>query len=409
MIPDDNRFESDPEQALSEEPPLPPGWEIGGVDATVEADVEQLTTLLQRHEEGARGWASSGRDDVLVEIEGTRMRENVVVRDPGGVIRAWGSVHDRAAGRMLFVHIVARDLPEPVADKCSTVLFEWAEAQAREVGAARGLATQQIDTGAFAADERQHKWLEGGGFARVRTWWQMTRPVTLDESDLVPDPDFWEADGVTVRLVRREGSGMPDRGDLEEVHQVIEGSFTDHFNHREETFAEFVHRLREDPGHRWDHWWLAEIDRAAEAAPSLIEPAESAPSSVEHAESGSSLVEPVETPPRDEAESGGRVPPRDEAVYRDPVGALVATASESPEGPDGSYVAYIGVLGTARGRGVATKLLQTVVADAAARGRNRVTLEVDADSPTGAQSLYTGMGWATSYVTESWHRDVPVQ
>ena len=45
---------------------------------------------------------------------------------------------------------------------------------------------------------------------------------------------------------------------------------------------------------------------------------------------------------------------------------------------------------------------------AASRGRDRVTLEVDADSPTGAAGLYTGMGWTTSYVTESWHRDVPV-
>jgi hypothetical protein len=38
-----------------------------------------------------------------------------------------------------------------------------------------------------------------------------------------------------------------------------------------------------------------------------------------------------------------------------------------------------------------------------------VGLEVDADSPTGADRLYRGLGWTTSYVTESWHRDVPVR
>jgi hypothetical protein len=37
-----------------------------------------------------------------------------------------------------------------------------------------------------------------------------------------------------------------------------------------------------------------------------------------------------------------------------------------------------------------------------------VGLEVDADSSTGAAGLYTSMGWTTKYVTESWHRDVPV-
>jgi len=52
--------------------------------------------------------------------------------------------------------------------------------------------------------------------------------------------------------------------------------------------------------------------------------------------------------------------------------------------------------------------LWSFTAAAAARGRDRVGLEVDADSPTGADGLYTSMGWTTSYVTQSWHKDVPV-
>jgi ribosomal protein S18 acetylase RimI-like enzyme len=261
---------------------------------------------------------------------------------------------------MLFVHVVDRDLPADLADACSDLLFTWAEGQAREVGAARGLDVQQIDTGAFADDERQHSWLESAGFERVRTWWQMNRPVTPDEVDLVPDPGEWESDGARFRLVRRTDGGMPDEGDLRELHEVLEGAFVDHFNSREETFEEFLHRLREDPGHRWDHWWLAELTDG---------PAGEAPQ---------------------------------------PVGALIGTVSESATGPDGSYVSYLGVLEAARGRGVAKGLLRTIIADAAARGRDRVGLEVDADSPTGAAGLYTSMGWATKYVTESWHRDVQV-
>ena len=105
------------------------------------------------------------------------MRENVVVRDPDGEIRAWGSVHDRAEGRMLFVHVVERGLPDDAGRRlrrgCSS---SWADEQARAVGAARGLEVQQIDTGAFADDERQHDWLEQAGFEQVRTWFQMTPP-----------------------------------------------------------------------------------------------------------------------------------------------------------------------------------------------------------------------------------------
>ena len=162
---------------------------------------------------------------------------------------------------------------------------------------------------------------------------------------------------MTFRRVRRAGTGMPEDTDLRALHEVLEGAFVDHFNHYEETFEEFLHRLREDPGHRWDHWWLAELTDGPEPQP---------------------------------------------------VGTLVGTVSESSNGPDGSYVSYIGVLESARGRGVAKGLLRTIIADAASRGRNRVGLEVDADSATGAHELYLGMGWETSYVTQSWHRDVPV-
>ena len=103
--------------------------------------------------------------------------------------------------------------------------------------------------------------------------------------------------------------------------------------------TEFVHRLREDPGHRWDHWWLAELEN-----------------------------------------------PELDGIGPVPVGALVGTHLETSGGPDGSYVSYIGVLDDARGRGVAKGLLHTIIADAASRGRDRVGLEVDADSPTGART-----------------------
>jgi ribosomal protein S18 acetylase RimI-like enzyme len=361
VIPEDNRFESAPDEVFAERSGLPPGWRVGAPDPADRFDVARLTHLLREHERSGRGWAGSSVDDVLVEVSehGLRTRQNVVVRDDRAEIRAWGSVHDRAAGRMLFVHIVERDLPDDVADRCSDLLFEWAEAQARSVGAARGLATQQIDTGAFEDDARQARWLAQAGFDRVRTWCQMSRPVRPEEATLVESPERWSDRGVVFRLVRRV-DGLPDERDLREVHDVLESAFADHFNSSEETFEEFVHRLREDPGHRWDHWWLAE------------------------------LVDDTE------------------ADSPQPVGALIGSVLGNSSGPEGSYVSYLGVLAAARGRGVAKGLLNTIIADAAGRGRDRIGLEVDADSPTGAAGLYTSMGWLTAYVTQCWHRDVVV-
>jgi GNAT superfamily N-acetyltransferase len=338
---------------------LPAGWSAAVPD---EADAAELTQLLRQHEEHARGWASSGEDDVLVEVgaKGAMVRENVVLRDPDGVVRGWATAHDRAAGRMLMQLMVSRDIDDALADQVAEALFQWAEGAARRIGRGRDLEVQQIDSGAFADDPRQHRWLEKAGYERVRHWWQMNRPVEPQDEDLAPEPDR----GVVIRPVMRQGGGMPDEDDLRTVHDILESAFADHFNSAEETFDEFIFRLREDPGHRWDHWWIAEIVDGDEP---------------------------------------------------EPAGALVGTMLEGgldDEGkprPDGSYVSYIGVLQSARGRGVAKALLNMIIADAASRGRNRVGLEVDADSPTGANTLYTSMGWKTKYTTESWHKDIPVE
>ncbi|QNN51212.1 GNAT family N-acetyltransferase [Nocardioides mesophilus] len=334
---------------------LPEGWRA---DAPDERDVPELTALARRHETRARGWASSSEEDLLIEVSerGYLNRENLVLRDAAGELRGFASAHDRAAGRMLLTVTVDDRIGPELEDRAAEALFAWADEAARRIGAERGLEVQQIDSGAFADDDRQHRWLQTAGFEKVRTWWQMSRPVTPDEADL----DSEIGHGVRIRQVERQGTGMPSEEDLRIVHDVLESAFEDHFNSHEETFDEFVFRLREDPGHRWDHWWIAEV-----------------------------------------------VPdPDDPSSEPEPAGALVGVVADGE--PAGSYVEYIGVLANARGRGVAKSLLRTVIADAATRGRDRVGLEVDASSPTGAEGLYVSMGWTTKYTTESWHKDVPV-
>lgn len=317
-------------------------------------DVDDLVRLLRRHEREARGWPGADSATVASEVagSGSDTHLHVAVRDGQGVLRAWVSAHDRAAGRVLVGVTVDPDLSGAQSDPLAAYGFARAEELGREVLRRRGMASTQLDSGAFADDPRQQRWLSTAGYAHVRDWWQMERPVDPAQDAGLPAL----REGVEIRRVRRDdGAGMPDEEDLRAVHLVLEESFADHFNSYRETFEEFVHRLREDPGHRWDHWWLATVD--------------------------------------------GR-----------PAGALVASTSPGGVGPDGvgvpdsSYVDYIGVHRDARGRGVAKGLLLTVVADAAARGRRAVGLEVDADSPTGADGLYRAMGWETKYVTQSWHR-----
>src|SRR3954453_18549307 len=151
MIPEQSRFHPDPDEALEVAPGLPAGWTVGTPDRADLDDLRRLTELLRAHEREGRGWARAGKQDVLVEVseQGLRTRQNAVVRDETRRIRAWGSVHDRASGRMLFIHVVERGIDETAGRACSDLLVEWAVGQARKLGAARGLELQQIDTGAF--------------------------------------------------------------------------------------------------------------------------------------------------------------------------------------------------------------------------------------------------------------------
>ena len=248
---------------------------------------------------------------------------------------------------------VDRSLDEAAA--VAGVLYAWAEEQAREVAKLRGVTSTRLDASPFADDEVQQRWLTDAGYTRRRSWPQMTRPVTPDEASSLPAP----REGVFLRRVASHENGLPVAGDLHLVHEMLESSFEDHFNSYRESFPEFVQRLREDPGHRWDHWWLAFVE----------------------GDDGQPLA----------------------------AGAVVSTVlRENAAGHEGSYVEYIGVHRNARGRGVAKALLHAVIADAAQRGRDRVGLEVDADSPTGADGLYSSMGWKTDYVLESWFKELEV-
>ena len=318
------------------------------------ADAPDVAALLAAHQRAAKGSAGVDPEAVLGQLAGTGSwtRRQALVHDPAGRLVAWLSVHDRASGRTLVEVTVTPDLPGEDAAALAAALFGAAERHAVDIAGMRGVGSTLLDSGAYADDPRQQRWLAAAGFEQTRTWLQMTRPVSRDEATTLPGPRA----GVVVRPVERHDDGLPVAQDLQDVHRVLEESFQDHFSSYRESFPEFVMRLREDPGHRWDHWWLATVET-------------------------------------------------DEGVI--PAGALVCSVlREDADGFEGSYVDYIGVHRRARGRGVAKALLHTVIADAARRGRNRVGLEVDADSPTGADGLYTSMGWVTDYRTQSWHREL---
>ena len=317
-------------------------------------DLDALVRLVDARRALTPGRGRVDPDLVTAEVVGlgSWTRRQLVVETADGVVVAWASVHDRAAGRSDLRVVV-----DPACAHCDALaesLFAWTEAVAVTIAGERGVAETRLELLLDSGDQSLKDWAAAAGHRLTRRWLNMSRPVRPDDAAPTLRP------GVLIRRVRvhdlGDGTTMPVAEDLQTVHRMLEESFEDHFNSYRESFPEFTQRLREDPGHRWDHWWLAFVE-----------------------------VDDVLVPG----------------------GALVSTSTPADEhGGEGSYVDYIGVHRRARGRGVAKALLLTVIADAAERGRDHVGLEVDADSPTGADGLYTSMGWATSYVTESWHKDL---
>ncbi|TYL56044.1 GNAT family N-acetyltransferase [Nocardioides sp. BGMRC 2183] len=336
-------------------PSLPAGWvaRVPGLP-----DVPALVVLRSRDQAAGTGSRRVDADGIESEVAGPASwtRRQAIVATEDGAIQGWITVHDRAAGRALIWGWFHREVDgiDEIAARC----YRWAEETAVAMARFRGVSSTRLDASPFADDGRQREWLAQAGYQHRRTWLHMERPVAADEQ--VPEL----RPGVVIRPVSRHDNGMPVAADLQMVHQMLEESFEDHFNSYRESFPEFVQRLREDPGHRWDHWWLAFVE-------------------AEHGDAGVTLLLPA--------------------------GATVCSVlARDADGFEGSYVEYIGVNRNARGRGVAKGLLNTVIADARDRGRDRVGLEVDADSPTSADQLYRSMGWETDYATESWFKDLTV-
>lgn len=80
-------------------------------------------------------------------------------------------------------------------------------------------------------------------------------------------------------------------------------------------------------------------------------------------------------------------------------GVLLTDVSEGDwagQGFSSSYVSTVAVTRPYRGRRIAPTLLREVLRASAARGLDKVVLDVDAENPTGALGLYTGMGFVTA-------------
>jgi ribosomal protein S18 acetylase RimI-like enzyme len=90
------------------------------------------------------------------------------------------------------------------------------------------------------------------------------------------------------------------------------------------------------------------------------------------------------------------------------VGFCVCQVNEEDwlaQGFTGPYIAMVGTTRAWRGRRIARALIARTMEAAAALGWERATLSVDAENPSGALGLYTGMGFVRTNAEVSMLRE----
>lgn len=82
------------------------------------------------------------------------------------------------------------------------------------------------------------------------------------------------------------------------------------------------------------------------------------------------------------------------------VGVILSDVNEddwAAQGFSGPYISTVAVTRAHRGRRIAPALLAAVLTESRSRGWQKAVLDVDADNPTGALGLYTGMGFVATF------------
>lgn len=292
----------------------------------------ELTNLLARVDQTDEFYDAADLAEELTEHGVTPARDTWALWEADQLV-GYGQVrfresHDGEA----TVHLGGGVHPDFRRRGLGTQLMDRMEARGAELARERlpgAPATWAAPGGIEGASVRPL--LEGRGYAIVRYWNEMRRPVT-PEPVVVP-----EVDALLV---------SPSPEHQEATRLAHNAAFRDHWGSGPKS------------AEAWNDTWTARSNRM-----------------------------PIST------------------LALDPQGRVLAYVLVGQWVPEEAYIGLVGTIPAARGRGLAhAALLRTV---SLAQGYDRVALDVDSASPTGATRLYEKAGFTLAKVTCSYHRQVP--
>jgi len=282
------------------------------------ADLSEVLALAQAADVALIGESDWTEADLREEWEDYELERDVLLLELDDRLAGYAAFERKGGGRMLvdgYVH------PELTGRGVGGELLRLTEERAREeLSAVPAGERAYLQNAALASDPAAPALYAAHGYAPARHFWRMVIDLERAPEPAVPD-------GIELRLLR-EPEERPA------LHETLEESFEDHWEHRPRSFEEWSKNVFEVEGYDPSLVWVA------------LE--------------------------------GGEL-----------VGANVCFWKRHGEW---GWVGILGVRRPWRRRRIAEALLETAFAEFFRRGERRVALGVDAQSPTGATRLYEKAG-----------------
>ncbi|MCG5437130.1 GNAT family N-acetyltransferase [Micromonospora foliorum] len=223
---------------------LPAGWTTRR--PTLD-DVPAILAVVHAADTFAIGHPDFDAEDVAASLTAPYFdptRDSWLAIDPDDTVVGWATVDNPTGVGREFVEVYVD--PVRAATVRAPLLVRQLDRVA-ERAAERGLPSLTVRCAVFAPERDWEHTLRGLGFALVKRYVRMSRPL----DDLPDEPAGPSA--VTVRPVRPD-----DEVDLVEFHRIYEAAFGDTPDHEPLSYERWRARIGDLTA--WDEWFVAEVD-----------------------------------------------------------------------------------------------------------------------------------------------------
>lgn len=216
---------------------LPEGYRTRAI---VPEDRPAIAALLADVDRDLLGEVDMEEEDLADEWGRPRFdfaRDHLLVLGPGGTMAGYAWAWERDPGRV----VVGWASPHPDHTVLYPHLLAWIESRAAEI------AVPTLWVAVYENEADMTVLLQRGGYAPIRYFWRMARPIRGDEAALDPPP------GIRLR-------GFEPDADARAAHAAIQEAFREHWGSRDEPFDEWAADHLAGEGYDPSLWTVAEDD-----------------------------------------------------------------------------------------------------------------------------------------------------